>query len=74
MKQLIVRYDIEFRGELKSNKLPPKGATIPQTSILPQAISFLKQRFPENAKLIDNLITYYEIRTLFATGLPLNFA
>lgn len=74
LKQLIIRYDIEFREELKSNQIPKKGAVVPRGASLPQAISYLKTKLPMNARLVDKLIIYLEIRDLLAQCPPLEFA
>lgn len=74
LKQLIIRYDIDFRADLQSNQPLQKKAVIPQTSILAQTISYLKKGLPENCKLIDKLITYLEIRQILSSSSPLQFA
>lgn len=47
---------------------------IPQTNVLPQLISYLKQGLPENSQLLDSLITLYEIRPILTGSTPLEFA
>jgi hypothetical protein len=68
---MIVRYDIEFRNELQNNQPVKKGVSIPKTSVLSQTISQLKMQLPKHARLLDKLITFFEIRTIFSKGKPI---
>ena len=46
LKQVLIRYDIEFREQLQGEPPVRKNAVIPQSSILPQTISSMKHRLP----------------------------
>jgi hypothetical protein len=42
--------------------------------VLSQSILSLKARLPENGRLLDKLITYLQVREIFLTAKPLEFA
>ena len=74
LKQVIIRYDIEFREEMQNEPPVRKNAVIPQGPLLPQTISSMKYKLPENSHLLDKLLTYLEIREIDCNFSPLEFS
>jgi serine/threonine protein kinase len=74
LKQVIIKHDIEFRTELQHTHPLSKGAAVPKTNTLVQAIAYLKGKLPGPARLLDKLVSYFEVSQIFVAVKPLQFA